>query len=318
MLNYTTLYRISPPEHAPHAGDPSEGWLFRVLEVNPKRFLILAPLLSRTAELPPGTVPKFLNLLDHRITEVCKCYSLNFLDDMGSGGYLNYIVRKVTVLWNYAEDCEFSVILLYSDTLMCYWKFGDKAWTPIDDARGYDITDVVVCNGKCYAIGRQGVLVSFDSKLSLEVVPIPRLPEGENYLVEHNSDLYAVSKICDYTRTDDSNAECPNGVSLQLKIFKKCNDRWRRIKCLGNEMLLSTDDVSIGLSAEYFKGRGANCVYVAQTDYVSCSFTLGEGKGLHYGAFHLDGDRTSALKLVPGGTLYWPPPGWLKKLAQDC
>ncbi|KAL8160760.1 hypothetical protein V2J09_002297 [Rumex salicifolius] len=205
-LKYTTLYQLSPLEHAEF----------------------------------------------QRITEISKCYELDYLDSEGSGGYLKYMVRKVVLVPNHSVDCDSAVVVvvLYSDRQMSYWKVGDEVWAPIN-TKDYDMNDVVVCQGKCYAISCKGVLYSLDSGFNLEFD-----------LVEYKSELYAVSKI--YEEDVDTNE-----VSLQMKIFKMCDNSWKRIRCLGNDMLISSDTVSIGLSSENFKGRRGNCVYVAHTDNVA-------------------------------------------------
>ncbi|KAL8160512.1 hypothetical protein V2J09_002049 [Rumex salicifolius] len=100
-LNYTTIYRLSPPEHAT-AILPMAGC------VNPYCFALLSPLVPIEANFASGSITKFLNLLHYLITEICNCYSLTFVDNQGFvTDLLDPKAEKVSVVSN---DCDIVLI----------------------------------------------------------------------------------------------------------------------------------------------------------------------------------------------------------------
>ncbi|KAL8159119.1 hypothetical protein V2J09_000656 [Rumex salicifolius] len=192
LLNYTTLYRLSPLEIGPRAGDPSDGWLFRVLEVNPNCFTLLSPLaLYRSLwGLPP---------------------------------------IRWRLLWERSSFSRmmifgFVVFVSFVDGTATCWKYGREDWTPIDTL-GYGISDIVVSNGKCYAVSDKGVLFSFDSNLELTVVHMPCLPvKLLPNLLEYKSDLYLALRIYDETNMDDDDGDDDDESSDEDDIY--CELKW--------------------------------------------------------------------------------------------
>lgn len=269
-------------------------------------------MVPKRVDFSPGTIPKYLNLLDYRITEICKCYNLKFVDPTGFPTHaLEPCLGKITVLWNYTVDCDFVVLVLFSDFTASYWKFGQKDWTPID-TKGYGISDVAVCKGKCYAITHNGVLFLFDSNMNLKMVDMPRLPTNHvntiNYLVEYKSDLYVVERI-DEIINRSSDEEVENEVPFRCEVFKKCKN-WKPIRCLGDAVFFFCEDVSVGFSAEDFRCCKGNSFYVAIERFIPKS-------GRHYkyiysGVHGLADGKTSYMNLTKDCTfMYWPPPRWL-------
>ncbi|GAB2223966.1 hypothetical protein Droror1_Dr00004711 [Drosera rotundifolia] len=330
-LFQSTIYRLDSP-----ADDESDdnGWMFKVIETGAKKncFSLLVPLKndrisSRVGDDGNGSLPRGINLLDYRVVEVCKSYSLKFVDrDDESNLSESVLIRRVVVLGDW--DAEIVVFLLREFGSLQAWRKGDAEWTMIrGEGKGGDwrlkYDDALCWNGKCYTVNVAGEVVVFDEELrrvmrienSMVYAPLMQ----RKYLVVWKGELYMVEKTSDpdpedrYDYIMDAYVMDVDSFDRPLKlVILKLNQRgdWEHVDRLGEGAFFVGDDVSFGVRARDFSGCKANCVYL--TD--ECFWD--EGKGSAYGddagVYDPDGNTFVALAEFPEyARMFWPPPSWL-------
>ncbi|KAL8137015.1 LOW QUALITY PROTEIN: hypothetical protein V2J09_003016 [Rumex salicifolius] len=217
----------------------------------------------------PTLIPKRVNLLDFRIFEICKCYSIKCVNSCPYEKKMAYHIRRVIVLWNYDVDCEF--------TVLC-WKFRDEDWSPVNPGN-HKLNEVVLYDGKCYTIIDCNKYDNF-------------------YLMEYKSELYVMLTFLNEGKPSEE--DCKE-IALEVKIFKKSKSTWEHIKCLGDEVFLLSIDVSVGLSIKDFSGCKGNYVYLQPEKLLPYGR---HGNKIEYGVHDLHEGRTSIRKwvgLLPSG-----------------
>nr|XP_023890191.1 F-box protein SKIP23-like [Quercus suber] len=176
------------------------------------KVLLKEPLSSFAFEGLNQKLPKVLNLLDYKDSEVSKVCGLEFiavgknLDEIEFVGFhfikINLIwiffqqqqtqahklysprrpysrassktrIRKVVVS-DSKKDQDFAVMAVHTGAKLGVWKMGDKKWTNIDDGRERALyDDAVYYKGKFYAVDITGLAISVDSSMKIKKVVHP-------------------------------------------------------------------------------------------------------------------------------------------------
>ncbi|GMH06592.1 hypothetical protein Nepgr_008432 [Nepenthes gracilis] len=320
-LFQSTLYRLSPisDAHSPN------GWLFKVIATNkPNTFSLLNPLSSYKIKFVPECFPNRINLLDYRISEICKSYSLKFVDLEDPSEQSEFVrIRRVAVLSNYLTDDNFVVMLLLYGGSLEAWRCGEEKWTKIggDD---YQFDDVLCCEGKCYAVTFTGVVMVFDSELK----PIDSImntflcynPRQQKLLLEFDGDLYLVDKTSDpdpefdYDYYLDGYVVNENTINMPMKLsfyrMNKVDGDWNYVGRLGGRVFFLGDDVSFGIWEKDFDGCKGNCVYLTDECFVQIEE---DGVcGVDTGVYDLNDCKIVALaECLDYAKVFWPAPSWL-------
>jgi hypothetical protein len=189
---------------------------------------------------------KSLNLLDFRVLEVTKVYTLKCQ-------YPRLNINKVLKFPNSARtnvnDC--AVLFVYTNGKLGFAKCGDEKYTLIGDLGiGYD--DIIVYKGQFYVVDSLGIIWWIRSSLKL-VKFSPQLC-GLNlgfrkHLVESCGALYVVDRYKD--------RKC------LPKVYKLDEEqgRWDLEKSLGDRAFVLGLDGCFSVSAEEFSGYKRNCIY---------------------------------------------------------
>ncbi|KAJ7944094.1 F-box protein [Quillaja saponaria] len=317
-LTQTTVYLIEPPgdncstnpSTSSSSSSSSKGWLIKVQESNSAPMRVLNPLSNSVIRYPPDIFPKMLNLLDYRIVQVCKSYSLKYSTGFPAAG-----VKKVLFFphssWTNVEDCM--IFSIYQEGKLGFMKYGAEKWTLVDD-KNFCYVDVIVHKEQFYVVDRSGTIFWIDvSSLKLIQFSPPLCGVGDQkHLVESCGDLYVVDKYfdkdpirsmqhhdvnVDYYRDDNRDAREVVGFVI-YKLDEEWGT-WINVKNLGDRAFILGYDCSFSVSASEFAGFQRNCVYFSDRF---------DGR-----VYKLEDRSIITLKFYPKcSNLFWPPPTWIR------
>ncbi|KAM4118560.1 hypothetical protein ACB094_02G212300 [Castanea mollissima] len=339
-LKESTVFSIEPITKISNTYySTTKTWLIKIEFLTASNELITKVLLKEPLsrfgfEGLTQKLPKVLNLLDYKVSEVSKVCGLEFVavgkspDEIELNEMKSIRIKKVVVV-DSKKDQDFAVMAVHTGAKLGVWKMGDKKWTNIDDGRERAIyDDAVYYKGKFYAVDITGLAISVDSSMKIKKVahPLPRFGFGHGgqfkYLVKSPDELFLVDKYYDVERemfrdegvdSDSESSEFP----LYLMVYKLNEEEceWVKVESLGDLALFVGDDCSFCVSVKDYVGCKANCVYFTED-----SFSKGgrdDYPGYDTGLFDLEDGTASPLSAFPGySKVFWPPPTWLK--ANSC
>ncbi|VFQ93382.1 unnamed protein product [Cuscuta campestris] len=274
ILSSSTIYLLQS------AQPTSPWWLIRLERKRGfGKFRPLSPFSrTMTEDHTPKSFPRGLNLLDVRIREIGKAYSLDFFEHgkkMETNLY-EMSLRKVvmsSVPWtrNSGEEGGYAVLALFSGKL-AFIKLGDENWSQIDCLGGATYYDILYSKKKdvFYALdtlGRLVVIIDKDLKakkiVSKEHFCYSRSTRKERYLIESNGDLFLVHMLPerDYSILEVFEVDV-------LKLNKKRGDWDYYVDSLGSDQVFFVgDDCSYAVPAQEF-GLEGNCIYIADERFM--------------------------------------------------
>ena len=297
------------------------------------KVLLKEPLSGFHFQKITQKLPKVLNLLDYKVSEVSKSYGLEFVaveknPDEYEFNELKSINIKKVVVSDSKKGEDFAVMAVHTGFKLAVWKMGDKKWTNIDgggERACYD--DIAYYKGKFYAVDIKGLAISVDaSTLKATKVALPISPYGigfgrggqVKYLVKSPEELFMVDKYYDVENemfgelcgdSDNDGGDFP----FYLRVYKLNEEEceWVQVDSLGDLALFVGDDCCFCVSAKEYVGCKGNCVYFAQD-----LFSQGgrdDFPGYDTGLFDLEDCTAFPLSTFHGySKLFWPPPTWLK------
>ncbi|XP_059640547.1 F-box protein At2g17036-like [Cornus florida] len=293
----------------------------------------LNPLSKLLTVNVPKKFPKVLNLLNFRITEMCKVYNLEFVDlskkkiEMDWEESKLIRTKKVVVSSNpwTSDGVDYAVIAIQKGKLW-FLKFGDEKWSAVDDPKQSHFDDCVYHKGKFYAVDHRGRTVVIGSDLRAEIAAsLPQHGGGHyKHLVESCGDLFLVDKHLDTEEQvwyDDDEDEDSN-LPIHLKIYKLNEEKkeWEWVKTLGDRVFFVGDDCSYCVSTQDFSGLRRDCIYFCDHMFLDVNE---EDENLvkicgDTGVYSLDDCMCGALATFPElSQIFWPPPAWLKPKPSD-
>lgn len=324
-LKKSTFYAIQPVNKIPITPETSPLWLISVEESNFGQVRFKDPLTgSRFPEL--NDFPESLNLLDHRVKEIAVGYDLGFYGDrkrkdpeLEGGERRAYFVQKVAVSPRFDDkDDSFAVMAIYSMNVLGIWRKGDADWTKINigDGEVY-LEDIAYYNGKFYALNMLGVTVSVDPK-SLQVTEVAAAAPkfngtGVKYLIKTGQDLLLVVKqiyVEDFGDHQISNGEYFYPIRMIVLKLDEKNKQWVRVvDGLQETALFLDNDYSFSLSVKEFPGCKENCVYFADSVFMTSGDKF---PGCYAGIYDMKSGDVEPLSAYPNySKIFWPPPPWL-------
>lgn len=199
----STIYRLHPSLDDPSSSSSSSpGWLVKIAhqsvleESDPKSesgltMQLLNPLTDCQIKFKSGTFPNLLNLLNFRVTEVCKEYKLRH-----AAGNPVLEVQKVLLSpnspWTNVE--EIIIVAIWLGKLRI-WKYGSESWTEIGGEGLPRFDDIIHYKGQFYAVDEWGTVSWIDSAMRVVQFSPPMIGGGDRkHLVEFNGDLYVVDQ----------------------------------------------------------------------------------------------------------------------------
>ncbi|XP_059460910.1 F-box protein At2g26160-like [Corylus avellana] len=263
FLFQTTLYYIQTLNPSTSSSTLSnKGWLMKVDESNSGKLRFVNPVLdSRTRYTI--TRPKTLNLLNFRVVEYGKAYTLQFQLPINKRRYFPYpFVKKLVVFpnsaWTNADEC--SIFMIFVDGKLGFAKPGDEKWTLVGESSNYD--DVIVYKGQFYVVDKVGIVWWIECS-SLKLVQFSPTLWGlgsQKHLVESCGALYVVDK---YNDIDDDKKV------VGFKVYKLDEElgQWVLVKSLGDQVFVLGADCSFSVPAQEFSGyKGDSILFIDSGD----------------------------------------------------
>ncbi|XP_050127661.1 F-box protein At2g17036-like [Malus sylvestris] len=300
----SAVYHIAPPTD----DDPRKrGWLINVKEVGTDQLSeqpthrMLHPL-SRLFGGQPKSLPKVFNLMEFRVFEVAKMYSLVYDHEMPDDHL------KVAASLN----LDFPAVMAIDPFgTLYYGELGGDVVECINFPLKLDdlypgFQDVIFYKGRFCAVCRDGRSVGVDSCLNTELIASPLANSSchddkrKKKLVESLGELLLVDMYL-YGKPSDFTFEI-----FKLDAHKK---QWAKLEAqaLDDRILVLGDDGCYSLSARDFPGVEGRCIYFKEASY-KCNEL--ENMSGEIAVYSLDSGRVSQITDFPGLNIFCPPTTW--------
>ncbi|WJX88358.1 hypothetical protein P8452_70457 [Trifolium repens] len=272
-LNQSTIYLIQPTDASSNSNlEPSyssNGWLIKVqASKNIQPLSMLSPISDRKLSYPIGhnnTSLMLWNLMDYRVIELCKSYTIGKTTRFSSS------VIKVVIYpnfpWTSVEDCVSCCI--FQEGKLGFMKHGDKKWKLVDDKNFY-YDDIIVFKGQFYVTDKWGT-ISWIDVCSLKLIQFsPHLCGFGNkkHLVESCGSLYVVDRY--YVSSEDMRKnyvrrrrQDRDAVVECFKVYKldeECG-KWVDVKNLRDRAFILSNSCNFSVLANELIGYQGNCIY---------------------------------------------------------
>ncbi|XP_031254349.1 F-box protein SKIP23-like [Pistacia vera] len=194
----STVYVIEPLNKTSqtHDEETPQTWVVKVQEPSPGTVRIIDPITGSECQNLSNWLPKSLNLLDYRVTEITKSYELKSTVEL-----LSKVIFSSSLDEN--ED-EFTVMA--SDSYgkeLGIWRNLDKKWSKIDIELKFPefFVEDIYHDRKFYAVLTMGYTVTVDPK-SLVVTRVAGKVQlyyecAMLYLIGLNNDLFFIVQFQD-------------------------------------------------------------------------------------------------------------------------
>ncbi|KAJ8774631.1 hypothetical protein K2173_017077 [Erythroxylum novogranatense] len=292
-LEHSSFYLLEPLEPRPEA--PYQALLIMVKAKKDGKLCLLNPFEQvRHIGFSPKTLPKDLNLLDYRVTEITRAYSIRF--NNRSKFPAPRLVNYGADYWRYRqrqELCALNVnrvvlsstsdvmVGIYNGGTMFYMKDRDRKWTLINEGRGFKYEDVAFFEGKWYGLERSGLVAVFSSSMDLVYTISSPVSDsvGRRYLIESFSDLFMVHANLDPPENDDESFRYfrrydkesltyvrTDGTTHQRLVFfvfkLNLKDKiWEEVQSLEDRSLFLGDNCRFSVTAKESAGCIGNHIY---------------------------------------------------------
>ncbi|GER50951.1 hypothetical protein STAS_28284 [Striga asiatica] len=276
-LTERIVYRVQLPD----CKQPN-FWVAKVERSGDGKMQLLNPASNHRIKIQPETpIPKVLDTLNYRISEVCRAYTLNYVNPVKSKRKHDYKYdKKVSVSWG-VDNSDCIVMAIFGEKELWYVKSGDEKWTQVYDKYGYyssSFLDVVFFSGKFYAVDVNGSAWVFDSEFGQTRIMynlftdaskrrLVELYDRELYLVEGLTDKD--KRVCRCREEYDDACICrfPNtpvlGTFVEILIYRMDKQRgnWVMDKTVDDRIIFAGDDCSFSLPAKEFEGCDGTRVF---------------------------------------------------------
>ncbi|GLT74832.1 hypothetical protein SLA2020_466020 [Shorea laevis] len=335
-----TVYLLQLPDNeeenactsSPQQERRRQGWLVRVREEFPGRFHVFSPILKRRVDYFPETFPRNLNVLNFRVTEVCKLHSLRFVNSSSSLNINVAFNRQdfLVVLLGNSISTGRVVFAINDNGDLCFMRLGDEKWTVVRHVEDVFYCDIAIRDDRFYAVDDVGLLLVFDSSFkNIATIPSPSV-DGTDlrnfYLVESFGDILLVvfrnvdsfRDLIDYDQKAGGFTKhgSPH-VMVQIEVYKlnEKEGNWSEVRDLGDRVLFVSYDGCWSVSVHDFAGCKGNCIYFHAFWNVQTANPDNRLQGLNFreiGVFNLEDGTGGPLASYPGySDMFWPPPTWL-------
>ncbi|KAH1206202.1 F-box protein [Glycine max] len=259
LLNQATVYVIEPTDAngASNLEPLAISTKWRLIKVEESKnhnhnhnhpLTLLSPISDRKILYPHGSnSPMLWNLLDFRVTELCKSYTPNI-----SSATVSKVVFFPNSPWIGAEDSVACCIFL--EGKLGFMKHGDEKWNLVDN-ENFFYDDVIVFKGQFYVTDKWGTISWIDtSSLKLK------------HLVESCGSLYVVDRYYESEPPRRRNYLGRADREAAVEYFKvyKLDEEWGTwvdVKHLGDRAFVLGNCCSFSVSAKELMGYQGNCIY---------------------------------------------------------
>jgi len=325
-LSKRTIYCIGLPDLDHDLQQTHVPWLIKVERDNPLKTHLMNPLIgSEFLPLLPN-FPRSLNLINFRVLELGQEYALQYISYRPNA---NSIGDSVTLYMEKVAFCScgvdgFVLLTVHVSGRLAVLRKGDLKWNVINELTNpYD--DVILFNGEFYAVDGSGRVVIVDwETFSVKEGAGAIFGGDKKFLVECDGELLMVDKYLslgvenelDDDDNDDGNYEldddddCLNERAVKLEVYRLDvgEQKWVKVKDLGDRMLFVGDNCGFSASALDFPGCRGNCVFFTGQDREDDGLI----KSKDVSVFDLESGSIGAVYNNSGySQLFWPPPNWL-------
>ncbi|XP_050230151.1 putative F-box protein At1g65770 [Mercurialis annua] len=306
-LQFLTHHKLKLPNScscSSSSNSNSKGWLVKVQESKFGKLDLLNPLSDYKIRYSPIV----LNLLDVSFVKLSDAFMLKT-----PSGYSVLGVNKAVL---FSKDV-LSILAIYHDGKLGYWKIGDEEWTILDDAN-FEYDDIIEFKGQFYVIDRWGTVSWIDKSLNIIQYSPPLFGCGaQKNLAESCGYLYIVDRYLDGKKTPWNHdvpvrrwrrrrrKNIPNTISFRVYKLDEEWGKWVDVNSLDDRVFILGMDCSLSISSSEFVGGKGNCIYFTEEDD---DFT---GKGLSSDSirvFLLDDRVIDKVSAWPEfAEIFWPP-----------
>ncbi|KAK7268200.1 hypothetical protein RIF29_20892 [Crotalaria pallida] len=274
-LNLATIYLVQPSDSSSSSSSSSNAFLIKVQESKsllPSR--LLSPISDRNIinhhhhqQLQLGaSSPMVWNLLDYRVFEVSKSYTIQSYGFGFHAADVNKVVFFPNSCWRHVEDSV--ACSVFKEGRLGLMKHGDEKWSLVDDKNFY-YDDVIVFKGQFYVTDKWGTISWVDISNSKLVQYSPPLCGFGNkkHLVESCGSLYVVDRYYESEpRTRRMNLAGVNTRVAAVECFKvyKLDEEWGtwvNVNDLGDRVFILGNSCNFSVSAKDVSGYQGNCIY---------------------------------------------------------
>lgn len=239
LLKDSTIYCLEPLKSNSKYG--CKSWIVKVEETGSGKVCLKDPLSVLKIENLKRIHNTVINLLDYRVREIGKAYTLEFVQEDGvSVGRLNELelksteIRKVAV--GHVNKGELWVMALHSSRAMNMggklgvWKMGARKWTSVGKENGMYV-DIAYHNGKFYASKYTGETIALDL-LSLRCTEVGHCIDIHglyHYLVGSPGDLLAIQLFHIDRESDNEDGEFDEEPHLDVYKLDEERRQWNEV-----------------------------------------------------------------------------------------
>ena len=276
-LHQSTIYLIEPTNASsnfnlpPLAPSDTKGWLIKVEESknNPLKSL-LSPISDCKLSYPldsNNSSPIIWNLLNYRVTELCKSYT--FQKTLYSPSFVSKVVFYPNSPWINVGDCV--ACCIFQEGKLGFMKYGDTKWKLVDENNFY-YDDVIVFKGQFYVTDKWGTISWIDiSSLRLIQFSPPLCGFGnKKHLVESCGNLYVVDRYYEGENMRRNNVGRHHDGDAVVECFKvyMLDEEWGKwvdVKNLRDRAFGLSRSCNFSVSAKELIGYQGNCIYFKDT-----------------------------------------------------
>ncbi|GFP87806.1 putative F-box protein at5g60060 [Phtheirospermum japonicum] len=285
-LTERTVYRVQSPKR----NNPN-SWLVKIENAGDGKLRLVSPLNDRQIKILPETpIPKVLNTLNFRVSEVCRAYTLHYVNPTNPKQNDEYRYAKKVVVSANSESNDYVVMAIDDKWTIVidvwYIKSGEDKWTIVPTSNSWHNTflDVAYYKGQFYGVDVNGSDWVFDSNLDRTKITcylcsdaskrhLVELYDGELYLVEGVTDKD--KRTCKCTDIDDG-CQCrfPNTpvfntvVEIVISRMDRPKYEWVETKTVNDRVIFVGDDCSFALPSKEFKDCNGTRVFYTDA-YIS-------------------------------------------------
>ncbi|GKV44149.1 hypothetical protein SLEP1_g51361 [Rubroshorea leprosula] len=319
ILYESIIYRLDPPASNSNS-ENSGSWLFRIKETTPGRVRLQKPLSKGSLRPLPCGFPKDFNLLDFRVSELCKVY--NVLLSLRFPSAMDLDVSRVALSSRpKSSNDDYVLLAIYSPGFLCSIKLGDGEWTVCEDGGKKIFHDIINFNGKFYAVDTSSRISVFD-ELSLQLIEVfePAM-SGDNYgdyfrLVKSSEHLFLVSRNSTFYSGGLGPYEDNRNYYFRFFKLNQGLHGLEEVYSFGDQVLFLGEEFSFSVSTREFTGLEPDCLYFVDNSGQSCFNIEVDGVGGNLGnigVYKLWDRKEGSLASYPGcSKIFWPPPAWLQ------
>ncbi|XP_061998354.1 F-box protein At4g35733-like [Rosa rugosa] len=307
-VSQTTVYRLQSLI-AGEGSDESLPFLVKLEEANCGEMRLLHPITNWQLRLSITPTIKEFNLLDYRVVELVKLYSLKYAYTKIDVTYVNKVVVLPADHLSLGED--FVVFMIYRGGKLAVMRYGDESWIRVDENNShYD--DLIVYKGQCYVVDKWGTISWISQALQVIQYSPPLCGFGAHkHLVECCGGLCVVDRYLGSEPQRKFNYIHCDGEVVDFKVYRLDEEwaTWVNVTNLGDQVIILSYDGAFSVSTRDFPGVKGNCIMFTEQDFGPLPAVIGmRSRSRHRRVFDL---QDGSMSNIGYSQLFRTPSNWL-------